>query len=202
MEPFLVLDAVAAPMPAANIDTDQILPARFLPKLRSEGLGVCLFRDLRFDPEGRERSEFVLNRPPYRDAAIIVAGRNFGCGSSREAAVYALCDHGIRAVVSSGFGDIFRANCYKNGLLPVPLANDVVAGLIETATVRPGARLRIDLASQTVSAPDGRTHGFDIDGMRKHMLMHAIDEIDYTLTLLDRIEEYERVRAKAEAASG
>jgi 3-isopropylmalate/(R)-2-methylmalate dehydratase small subunit len=200
MEPIRLLDAVAAPMPAANIDTDQILPARFLPKLRSEGLDVCLFRDLRFDADGKERAEFILNRAPYRGAAIIVAGRNFGCGSSREAAVYALYDHGIRAIVSGGFGDIFRANCYKNGLLPVSLAESVVSGLIDAITAEPGARLRIDLASQTLCAPDGAVHCFHIDGMRKHMLMHAIDEIDYTLGMLDRIADYERARAKAEAA--
>jgi 3-isopropylmalate/(R)-2-methylmalate dehydratase small subunit len=194
MEPFRPLDAIAAPMAVANIDTDQILPARFLPKLRAEGLGPCLFRDLRFEGDGSERPDFILNRPPYREATILVTGRNFGCGSSREAAVYALYDYGLRAVVAPSFGDIFHANCLKNGLLPVALPDDTVTELLTAVEEWPGARLRIDLADQTLTAPDGETHAFAIDGMRKHMLLNGIDEIDYTLGLAAEIDAFERRR--------
>jgi 3-isopropylmalate/(R)-2-methylmalate dehydratase small subunit len=191
MEPFRTLDAVAAPMPAANIDTDQILPARFLPKLREEGLGLCLFRDLRFDAEGRERPDFVLNREPYRAARIGVAGSNFGCGSSREAAVSALYDHGIRAVVAGSFGDIFYGNCLKNGLLPVVLPEQVAGELLAAVEEWPGARVIINLEEQTLFTPDGDAHHFDIDGMRKHMLLNGIDEIEHTLSLRAEIEAFE-----------
>jgi 3-isopropylmalate/(R)-2-methylmalate dehydratase small subunit len=195
MEQFRTLAAVAAPMPAANIDTDQILPARFLPKLRVEGLGPCLFRDLRFDPDGNERPEFILNRPPYRASRILVAGRNFGCGSSREAAVYALYDHGIRAVVAPSFGDIFQGNCFKNGLLPVILPEGEVDALAAAVEEWPGAEIRIELSKQVLFAPDGDAHSFELDGMRKHMLMNGIDEIDYTLSLAADVEAFERQRA-------
>jgi 3-isopropylmalate/(R)-2-methylmalate dehydratase small subunit len=197
MEPFRKLDAVAAPMPAVNIDTDQILPARFLPKLREEGLGPCLFRDLRFDSDGRERPDFVLNRTPYRTAQIIVAGSNFGCGSSREAAVYALYDHRMRAVVAASFGDIFYGNSLKNGLLPVVLSEPAVGELLSAIEECPGARLMVDLAEQVLFTPDGDAHHFEIDGMRKHMLINGIDEIDYTLAKLADIEVFERLQARS-----
>jgi len=184
-------------MPAANIDTDQILPARFLSKLRSDGLGPCLFRDLRFGADNTERPDFVLNRPPYRDARILVAGRNFGCGSSREAAVYALYDGGFRAIVSAGFGDIFQANCLKNGLLPVVMPENVVGELLTAATKRSGLRIMVDLEGQTVAIPDGKAHRFEIDGMRKRMLLQGVDEIDYTLGLTAEIEEFERRTARS-----
>jgi 3-isopropylmalate/(R)-2-methylmalate dehydratase small subunit len=197
MGPLRVFDGLAAPMPAANIDTDQILPARFLSKLRSDGLGPCLFRDLRFSADHAERPDFVLNRPPYRDARILVAGPNFGCGSSREAAVYALYDGGFRAVVSASFGDIFQANCLKNGLLPVVLPDNVVGKLLIAATNRPGLRITINLEGQTVATSDAEAHRFQIDGMRKRMLLQGIDEIDYTLGLTAQIAEFERRTARS-----
>lgn len=192
MEAFLTLDEIAVPMPAVNIDTDQILPARFLPKLRAEGLGPCLFHDLRFDAGGGEQPDFVLNQPIYRRARILVAGRNFGCGSSRESAVYALYDGGFRAIVAAALGDIFHANCLKNGLLPVMLPEGVVTDLLATLAAQPGRRLQVDLQSQTLTAPDGRSHHFEINGMRKHMLLNGVDEIDYTLGLVAEIEAFER----------
>jgi 3-isopropylmalate/(R)-2-methylmalate dehydratase small subunit len=196
MNPVRVFDELAVPMPATNIDTDQILPARFLSKLRSEGLGPCLFRDLRFGADNTERPDFVLNRRHYRDARILIAGRNFGCGSSREAAVYALYDGGFRAIIAASFGDIFHANCLKNGLLPVVLPESVIRELLTAATKSPGLHLTVDLESQTVATPDGKAHRFEIDGMRKRMLLQGVDEIDYTLGLTAKIEEFERRTAR------
>jgi 3-isopropylmalate/(R)-2-methylmalate dehydratase small subunit len=198
MEPFTRLDAVALPFRRANIDTDQIVPARFLQKPRSDDFGAYLFHDLRFDAQHRE-TPFLLNQPPYRAARIAVAERNFGCGSSREHAVWALHDYGFRAAVAPSFGDIFAGNAIKNGFLPVALPEPVVASLLDQLEASPGARMAIDLASQTVTAPDGSTHPFAIDPFAKHCLLEGLDEIAYTLSQLPAIEAYERRLAQRQA---
>ena len=198
MEAFTRLDAVALPLRRANIDTDQIVPARFLQKPRSDDFGAYLFHDLRFDAQRRETA-FLLNDPVYRASRIVVAERNFGCGSSREHAVWALHDYGFRAAVAPSFGDIFAGNSIKNGFLPVVLAEPVVASLLAQLEASPGARIAIDLASQTLTAPDGSTHTFPIDAFAKHCLLEGLDEIAYTLTQLPAIEAYERRLAQGQA---
>ncbi|MBT2300715.1 3-isopropylmalate dehydratase small subunit [Variovorax paradoxus] len=197
MEAFTRLDAVAAPLPRINIDTDQIVPALYLQKPRSANFGDFLFRDVRHDAEGALRPDFPLNHPAYAEARILVAGRNFGCGSSREHAVWALVDGGFRAVIAPSFGDIFFSNALKNGLLPVRLAEELVDGLLATLQAMPGARLGIDLAAQSVTAPDGSRASFEIDPFARHCLLEGLDELDYTLTQSARIEAFERARAGA-----
>src|SRR5262252_4782885 len=169
MQAFKSLDAVAVPMARPNVDTDQIVPARYLRKPRKLGFGDYLFRDLRLDKDGRER-DFVLNKPGYRDAKILVAERNFGCGSSREAAVYALWDYGFRAVIAPSFGDIFYENSFKNGFLPIVLPVEATAALCRALDATPGAHMQVDLAAQEVIGADGKHHGFDIDSFRKECL--------------------------------
>jgi 3-isopropylmalate/(R)-2-methylmalate dehydratase small subunit len=193
MEPFVRLDAVALPIARPNVDTDQILPARYLQKPRSDNFGDYLFRDVRQDPA------FVFNRDEYRGARIVVAERNFGCGSSREHAVWALYDHGFRAAIAPSFGDIFASNAQKNGFLPIVLPGPVVAQLIAQLEARPGARIAVDLPAQTVRAPDGTEHAFEIDAFAKHCLVEGLDEISYTLTLLPAIKAYEARLAKEHA---
>jgi 3-isopropylmalate/(R)-2-methylmalate dehydratase small subunit len=199
MEKFVTLDAVMLPVDRANVDTDQITPARYLQKPRSDDFGLYLFRDLRYGKDGAEIAAFPLNQPPYREARIVVARENFGCGSSREHAVWALADYGIRAVIAPSFGDIFHSNALKNGLLPIVLPAAVVQTLLAAAQATPGARLVVDLEAQTVTAPDGSTHRFDIDPRSRHCLLQGIDEIDYTLTQLDAIRAFEQ-RQRAPAA--
>ncbi|MBO9649626.1 MAG: 3-isopropylmalate dehydratase small subunit [Variovorax sp.] len=191
MEAFTQLDAVAAPLARANVDTDQVVPALYLQKPRSDNFGDYLFRDVRHDAQGR-RGDFVLNQPAFSEARILVAGRNFGCGSSREHAVWALYDGGFRAVIAPSFGDIFFSNALKNGLLPVRLAEDTVQALLDALSAVPGTHLRIDLEAQQVTDPQGRTHAFEIDPFPRHCLLHGIDEIDYTLAQGARIEAFER----------
>jgi len=195
MEPFTRLDAVAAPMPVANVDTDQIIPARFLRKPRKAGYGQYLFHDLRFDDAGNERPEFVLNQAPYRGARVLLADKNFGCGSSREHAVYALWDYGFRAVIAPSFGDIFHGNSLQNGFLPIVLPADAVAALRSQVYQRPGARVVVDLEGQQVVGPDGRAHRLEIDAFRKHCLLKGIDELDFTLGHRADIEAFERRQA-------
>jgi 3-isopropylmalate/(R)-2-methylmalate dehydratase small subunit len=197
MEAFTRLDAVAAPLPRINIDTDQIVPALYLQKPRSANFGDFLFCDVRRDAEGALRADFPLNDPGHAGARILVAGRNFGCGSSREHAVWALVDGGFRAVIAPSFGDIFFSNALKNGLLPVRLAEELVDGLLATLQAEPGARLRIDLAAQSVTAPDGSRTPFEIDPFARHCLLEGLDELDYTLTQSARIDAFERARAGA-----
>jgi 3-isopropylmalate/(R)-2-methylmalate dehydratase small subunit len=196
MQAFKNLDAVAAPIARPNVDTDQIVPARFLRKPRSGGFGNYLFHDVRLDKDGRER-DFVLNKPPYRDAKILVAERNFGCGSSREAAVYALWDYGIRAVVAPSFGDIFFGNSLVNGLLLIVLPPADVAALIGALEANPGAHMRIDLSAQTVTGADGKTYRFDIDAYRKRCLIEGLDELAFTLSQRDAIAAFEQKHAAA-----
>ncbi|OUM00862.1 3-isopropylmalate dehydratase small subunit [Variovorax sp. JS1663] len=195
MEAFTLLDAVAAPLPRINVDTDQIVPALYLQKPRSADFGAFLFRDVRHDAQGLRRPDFPINDAAYADARILVAGRNFGCGSSREHAVWALADGGFRAVIAPSFGDIFFSNALKNGLLPVRLAEPLVDRLLDTLQRFPGTRLCIDLAAQTVTVPDASTARFEIDAFARHCLLEGLDELDYTLRQSARIEAYERERA-------
>jgi 3-isopropylmalate/(R)-2-methylmalate dehydratase small subunit len=196
MQAFKNLDAVAVPMGRPNVDTDQIVPARYLRKPRKLGFGDYLFRDLRLDKEERER-DFVLNKPPYRDAKILVAERNFGCGSSREAAVYALWDYGFRAVIAPSFGDIFFGNSFMNGLLLIVLPQADVAALIAALEAKPGAHMQVDLAAQTVTGADGKTYRFEIDAYRKRCLIEGLDELAFTLSQRDAIAAFEQKHAAA-----
>jgi 3-isopropylmalate/(R)-2-methylmalate dehydratase small subunit len=191
MEPFLHLDAVAVPISVPNIDTDQIIPARFLWRKRRDGFGHLLFHDLRFRDGGEPKPDFVLNQDVYRDARIVVAERNFGCGSSREHAVWALRDYGIRAVVAPSFGDIFSNNSFQNGLLPVVLPAELVAALRALLEQSPGSRVAIDLGAQTVTGPDGAIDRFEIDPFRKECLLAGTDDISFTLGHRERIAEFE-----------
>jgi 3-isopropylmalate/(R)-2-methylmalate dehydratase small subunit len=195
MEPFVTLDAVALPLPRPNIDTDQIVPARYLQKPRTDDFGAYLFRDLRFAADDRENAQFALNHPALRGARIVVGERNFGCGSSREQAVWALYDYGFRAAIAPSFGDIFAGNALKNGLLPIVLPPDAVAHLLALLAAAPGARVRVDLGAQTVTFPDAGTHAFAVDPFARQCLLEGRDEIDYTLTHLAAIEAYEAAHA-------
>ena len=192
MEPFTRITAIAAPIDLPNVDTDRIVPARFLRKPQgSPGYDRFLFHDVRFEADGAEKPEFVLNHPPFRGARILVAADNFGCGSSREAAVWALAAYGFRSVIAPSLGDIFHQNCFKNGLLPVILPADVVAQLRRRLHAEPGATLTVDLESQTVTAPDGAQHRFEVDAFRKEMLLTGRDEIGLTLGFEEQIREFE-----------
>ena len=197
MEPFTRLDAKVAPLPLANIDTDQIIPKQFLKTVEREGLGKGLFYDFRFDEQGRERPDFVLNRPEYKGAGVLVAGDNFGCGSSREHAPWALMDFGVRCVVSTSFADIFYNNCFQNGLLPVVLKADEVQALMDEA--RGGNHvMSVDLESQTVTAPSGKSFRFEIDPQRKAKMLKGLDAIGETLQYAAAIDVYEMKRALAQ----
>lgn len=196
-EPFTRLTAVAAPVDLPNIDTDRIVPARFLRKPKSPEYGRYLFHDVRFNPDGSENADFVLNQGPYRDAKILVTAENFGCGSSREMAVWALEAYGVRSVVAPSLGDIFHQNCLKNGLLPVILPGHIVAGIRRQLHERPGATMAVDLESQTVTAPDGSPHPFEIDPFGRQMLLTGQDEIALTLGYGGAIEAFE-ARHRAE----
>lgn len=191
MKPFTTLTAVAAPLPMANVDTDKIIPARFLKTIDRAGLGVHLFDTLRFDAEGKERPEFVLNREPYRHAEILIAHENFGCGSSREHAPWALLDFGIRCVIAPDFADIFHNNCFKNGIVPVRLPRRVIDTLMEDASLGGNARLTVDLAAQEVVRPNGERIHFEIDPFRKKLLLEGLDDIDQTLQHWASIDAYE-----------
>jgi 3-isopropylmalate dehydratase/3-isopropylmalate/(R)-2-methylmalate dehydratase small subunit len=197
MQPFTRLDAKVAPLPLANIDTDQIIPKQFLKTVEREGLARGLFYDLRFDDEGREKPDFVLNRPEYKGAGVLVAGDNFGCGSSREHAPWALMDFGIRCVVSTSFADIFYNNCFQNGLLPVVLKAEEVQAL--TAEAKGGNHLvTVDLDAQTVVSPSGQSFHFEIDLQRKAKMLQGLDSIGETLQAANAIDLYEMKRALAQ----
>jgi 3-isopropylmalate/(R)-2-methylmalate dehydratase small subunit len=191
MQAFTRIEAVAVPMRDADIDTDQILPARFMHKPR-ENYGQYCFHDLRIDSStARERQGFVLNKPGFREASVIVTGPNFGCGSSREQAVHTLLDFGFRALLGTGFGDIFFNNCVKNGVLPVRLPAPFIARLFDALEHTPGAHVVVDLHTQSVSAPDGSKASFAIDPFQKDALLQGTDEIDFTLGLAREIDLYE-----------
>jgi 3-isopropylmalate/(R)-2-methylmalate dehydratase small subunit len=186
---FNTLTAIAAPLERTNLDTDQIIPARFLKFPRKDGYGKFLFHDLREDPA------FILNRAPYDRARILVAAENFGCGSSREGAAYALFDAGFRALVAPSFGDIFYANCLQNGIVPARLASHTCAELRRLLAEKPGTELTIDLASQRVVAPDGSTYPFAVDEFHRVLLLEGLDEVELTLSRLPAIEAFERAYA-------
>ncbi len=193
-EPFTTLTAVAAPLDLPNVDTDQIMPARFMRRPRDERYASYGFHDLRFTPEGAPRPDFPLNIPPWNQAGILVASRNFGVGSSREAAVYALLALGFRCVVASSFGDIFFNNSLKNGLLPVKLPEEAVTLLREAATVNPGLHVTVSLEEQKITSPGGFAHGFVIPPFARECLLRGLDEIGLTMTLMPDIEAFEAAR--------
>jgi 3-isopropylmalate/(R)-2-methylmalate dehydratase small subunit len=190
MEPFSTLEAAAIPIDQPNLDTDQIVPARFLGKPRATQAGA-LFHDLRHAPDGAKRPEFVTNMPAFAGARIVVAERNFACGSSRETAVTVLVDNGFRAFIAPSFGDIFFNNCFQNGALPIRLDAGRVAGIRAALHARPGATMKIDLAAQTVVGPDGKTDRFEIDSFRKDCLLKGVDEINLTLGYESDIAAFE-----------
>jgi len=196
MDKFENVTGVAAPMPLVNIDTDMIIPKQFLKTIKRSGLGVSLFDEMRYADDGSEIADFVLNMPAFRDAEIIVAGENFGCGSSREHAPWALKDFGIRCVVSSSFADIFYNNCFKNGILPVVLPEDQVQALMKEAAKGANARITVDLPSQEITTSDGDTFAFEIDAFKKHCLLNGLDDIGLTMEKAKSIDAFE---AKAAA---
>jgi 3-isopropylmalate/(R)-2-methylmalate dehydratase small subunit len=192
MEPFKRLDTVAAPMSTPNVDTDQIIPARFLWRMRNDGWGHLLFNDLRFNDDGSEKPQFVLNLEEYRPARVLVADRNFGCGSSREHAVWSLYDFGFRAVIAPSFGDIFFNNSFQNGLLPIVQPIEVVEALRAALEQTPGVHIGVDLEAQKVFAPDDTGYDFTIDPFRKECLLAGTDEVRFTLSQLDKIAAFEK----------
>ena len=181
MEKFSTLTGIAAPMPLVNIDTDMIIPKQFLKTIKRTGLGANLFDEMRFDREGNEVEDFVLNKPAYRHAEILVAGENFGCGSSREHAPWALMDFGIRCVISTSFADIFYNNCFKNGILPIALPQEQVDELMKDAGKGANARVSVDLVEQTVTSSDGEVFAFEVDAFKKHCLLNGLDDIGLTV---------------------
>jgi len=195
MDKFTTLTGVAAPMPLVNIDTDMIIPKQFLKTIARTGLGKNLFDEMRYNLDGSEIPEFVLNQPAYRHAEIIVAGDNFGCGSSREHAPWALLDFGVRCVISTSFADIFYNNCFKNGILPIVMPQDVVDTLMADARRGANARQTVDLAAQTVTTSDGQVFGFEVDSHRKHCLIHGLDDIGLTLEKVSAIDSFEQKAA-------
>ncbi len=197
MEKFDTLTGIAAPMPLVNIDTDMIIPKQFLKTIKRTGLGVNLFDEMRYDRDGNEIEDFVLNKPAYREAKILVAGDNFGCGSSREHAPWALLDFGIRCVISTSFADIFYNNCFKNGILPVKLPKEDVDKLMDDAERGANATITVNLEDQTITGPDGGTVHFDIDPFKKHCLLNGLDDIG--LTLESAAASIEAFEAKAGA---
>ncbi|NDC59010.1 MAG: 3-isopropylmalate dehydratase small subunit [Alphaproteobacteria bacterium] len=197
MKPFTTLTAPAAPLPIANIDTDQIIPKQFLSTVERSGLAKGLFYDMRFDPAGEPKPDFVLHRPEYQGAKVLITGPNFGCGSSREHAPWALMDFGITCVISAGFADIFYNNCFNNGLLPIVLPQDAVDEL--TSEARGGNHVfSVDLERQTVIAPSGKAYAFDIDPGRKRKLLEGLDDIGLTLTRDPAITAFEERRRLAQ----
>lgn len=194
MEKFTTLTGVAAPMPLINIDTDMIIPKRFLKTIKRSGLGVNLFDEQRYLDDGSENPDFVLNKPAYRQAKILVAGDNFGCGSSREHAPWAIADFGIRCIVSTGFADIFYNNCFKNGILPVVLPQEDADRLMEDANRGANAVVAVDLENQTIAGPDGDAIRFEVDPFRKHCLLNGLDDIGLSMRKEDAIAAFEAER--------
>ena len=191
MKKFEKLTAVAAPLPLFNVDTDMIIPARFLKTIKRTGLGKGLFHTLRFDENGEERPDFVLNKTAYKNTKILIAGDNFGCGSSREHAPWALDDYGIRCVIASSFGDIFYNNSFKNGILPIKLPQEDIDNLMEGAERGANATVTVDLEAQEIIGPDGNVIKFEIDAFKKHCLLHGLDDIGLTMEKEDKIQAFE-----------
>ncbi len=195
MTPFTTLTGIAAPMPLVNIDTDMIIPKQFLKTIARTGLGKNLFDEMRYNLDGTEIAGFVLNQPAYRKAEIIIAGDNFGCGSSREHAPWALLDFGIRCVVATSFADIFYNNCFKNGILPIVMPQAVVDVLMADAKKGENARQTVDLVAQTVTTSDGQVFPFEVDAHRKHCLLNGLDDIGLTLEKASAIDAFEAKNA-------
>ena len=191
MDKFTTLDGVAAPLKMINVDTDMIIPKQYLKTIKRTGLGKGLFSELRYRDDGSENPDFVLNKPAYRNAKILVADDNFGCGSSREHAPWALLDFGIRSVISTSFGDIFYNNCFKNGILPIRVTPDQLEKLFDDAERGANATLSIDLSKQEIRGPDGGMIKFEVDAFRKHCLLNGLDDIGLTLQKKPAIETYE-----------
>jgi 3-isopropylmalate/(R)-2-methylmalate dehydratase small subunit len=198
MDKFTTLTGVAAPMPMQNIDTDKVIPARFLKTIKRTGLGVHLFDALRYNKDGSENPDFVLNNEPYRHAEIIIAYENFGCGSSREHAPWALLDFGIRCIIAPDFADIFFNNSFKNGILPIRLPRAVCEQLVEDSKLGGNARITVDLERQVVVRPSGQEIHFEVDPFRKHLLLNGLDDIGQTMQHRKEIDDYEASRAKSE----
>ncbi len=196
MDKFTQLTGVAAPLDIRNIDTDMLIPKQYLKTIKRTGLGTALFSEMRYNEDGSENSDFVLNKPAYRAAKIIVAGENFGCGSSREHAPWALLDFGIRCVVATSFADIFYNNCFKNGILPVVLPQDDIDKLMDDAIRGANAVITVDLGTQSITGPDGGTITFDIDPYRKHCLLNGLDDIALSLEKRPAIDAYEKNAAE------
>ncbi len=196
MEKFETLTGIAAPMPLVNIDTDMIIPKVFLKTIKRSGLGVNLFDEMRYDRQGNEIPDFVLNQPQYRAAEIIVAGDNFGCGSSREHAPWALKDFGIKSVISTSFADIFYNNCFKNGILPIVLPQEAVDVLMKDAEKGSNARMIVDLEAQTVTTSDGESFAFDVDPFKKHCLLKGLDDIGLSMEKAPAIDAFEAKAAQ------
>jgi 3-isopropylmalate/(R)-2-methylmalate dehydratase small subunit len=192
MDKFTTLTGVAAPLRIVNVDTDMIIPKQYLKTIKRTGLGTGLFSEMRFKEDGSENPDFVLNKPAYRNAKILVADDNFGCGSSREHAPWALLDFGIRCVISTSFADIFYNNCFKNGILPIKVSPEDLEKLFDDADRGANATLTIDLANQEIRGPDGGTIRFDIDPHRKHCLLNGLDDIGLTLEKVTAIDAYEK----------
>ena len=198
MEKFTTLSGIAAPFPMVNVDTDRIIPARFLKTIKRTGLGKNLFNELRYAGDGSENPDFILNKPAYRESRILVAGENFGCGSSREHAPWALVDFGIRCVIAPSFADIFSNNSSKNGILLIALPQARVDTLMADAEKGENARLSIDLEKQEITRPDGEVIGFDIDPFKKHCLLNGLDDIGLTLRKEDKIAAFEEGHKSAQ----
>jgi 3-isopropylmalate/(R)-2-methylmalate dehydratase small subunit len=196
MEKFTVLEGVAAPLPMINVDTDKVIPKQYLKTIKRTGLGTGLFAEMRYNADGSENPDFVLNKPAYRNAKIIVAGDNFGCGSSREHAPWALLDFGIRCVISTSFADIFYNNCFKNGILPIKVSPEDLEKLFDDAERGANATLTINLEKQEIRGPDGGVVHFDIDPFRKHCLINGLDDIGLTMVKAEKIADHEE-KAKA-----
>ena len=192
MEKFTTVTGVAAPLRMINVDTDRIIPKQFLTTIKRTGLGKFLFNDIRYDPEGSEVKDFVLNQSAYRSAQILIAGRNFGCGSSREHAPWALLDFGISCVIASSFADIFYNNCFKNGILPITLPEEDVDKLLNAADAGSNATFTVDLEAQRITDPEGNLFEFKIDPFRKYCLFNGLDDIGLTLEKAEKIENFEQ----------
>jgi len=196
MEKFTVLEGVAAPLPMINVDTDKVIPKQYLKTIKRTGLGTGLFAEMRYNADGSENPDFVLNKPAYRNAKIIVAGDNFGCGSSREHAPWALLDFGIRCVISTSFADIFYNNCFKNGILPIKVSPEDLEKLFDDAERGANATLTINLEKQEIRGPDGGKVHFEIDAFRRHCLLNGLDDIGITMVKSEKIADHEE-KAKA-----
>ena len=196
MDKFTILEGVAAPLRMINIDTDKIIPKQYLKTIKRTGLGTGLFSELRYNDDGSDNPDFVLNRPAYRNARILIAGDNFGCGSSREHAPWALMDYGIRVVISTSFADIFHANAFKNGLLPIKVTKAELDTLMENAERGANATVTVDLENQQITSADGETIRFDIDPFLRHCLLNGLDDIGLTMEKAPNIEAFEKRQAE------